>query len=275
MRSTRLIVSSLLLFGAAVPLAGQSWSTLLENMLNTARETYAEAGYKTVVEAQTGSLDERSLEDVWLDLSAARDYVLVGVCDADCSDMDLEVYDMAGREIDSDLELDDVPIEEISPEASGSFRISVGMVTCSVEPCSYGFAILERAARPPSEWEQTVVDQLDAFSDRMSEQAYRPTHGYRTGSLDQGESSTFIVRLKAGTAYGVGGFCDGDCSDLDLTVLAGKEVVVQDVQIDDYPAVDFNVTKSGIFNIRVSMPGCSSEPCYWGVSIQGKPAGKP
>lgn len=197
---------------------------------------------------------------------------MIGLCDADCSDFDIELFDGAGREVYSDLETDDVPVVFTTASEAGRYRASVGMVECSVEPCYYGIALYARDAREPTEHEALVRDQLDRFSEGMVEEGYQQTHGHRIGGLDQGETKEFLIRFKAGTTYGIAGFCDRDCADLDLAVLASDaEPVAQDVETDDHPAVDINVTASGLFRIRVSMPGCSQEPCVYGVAILGKP----
>ncbi|MGH7481643.1 MAG: hypothetical protein ACRELV_05765, partial [Longimicrobiales bacterium] len=65
--------------------------------------------------------------------------VLIGVCDIDCTDLDLGVYDLDGQEIDSDVEVDDRPVVEFEVTEPGEFEVIAYMATCSREPC--GFAV--------------------------------------------------------------------------------------------------------------------------------------
>ena len=66
------------------------------------------------------------------------------MCDADCSDLDLEVFDSEANSIDSDYEPDDYPVAAIIPNLSTRFRIQVTMAACSVEPCQWGVGVFGR-----------------------------------------------------------------------------------------------------------------------------------
>jgi hypothetical protein len=82
----------------------------------------------TVVAARTG-------------FQSHHNEVILGVCDAGCSDIDLMLIDAAGRMIAQDILEDDVPI--LTPEitASGTYGLRVTMPACSVDPCGYAIAI--------------------------------------------------------------------------------------------------------------------------------------
>ena len=67
-----------------------------------------------------------------------------GECDADCTDLDIYLYDAySGDLVDSDVLYDAYPI--VTAPYDGDFLIEVFMVTCSIEPCltetesDYGF----------------------------------------------------------------------------------------------------------------------------------------
>ncbi len=64
---------------------------------------------------------------------------LVGVCDLDCHDLDLGVYDEYGQEIAVDVQGDDRPEVNIDIREPGILEVHVYMAACSVEPC--GFAV--------------------------------------------------------------------------------------------------------------------------------------
>lgn len=245
----------------------------MEDYLDKISAAAAEDGYVEAGIELNGALGASASEGTTVELVAGTDYSFFGVCNDACGDIDLELYDAAGNEVDSDLEYDDVPILTATPERSGTFRVVVGVIRCSAEPCRYVVRVLKRPARQPGEHVQVVTRQLDAYSARMLEAGHQRTHGYRLNSLNQGEHAEFLVRLKAGTTYGMAAFCDADCSDLDVAVFSdGVEPVAQDVEGDDHPALSIVVTGTGVFRIRVTMASCATEPCVYGVALHGKPS---
>lgn len=254
--------------------AQEDWPSRIGPYLDRMAAPATDDGFTAVGEDLHGALAAGASDGIPLELEAGNEYLVIAGCDDDCSDMDLEAYDPAGREMDSDVEYDDVPVVTLIPERTAAHRLVIGMVTCSREPCYYGARVLRRPASEPSEHHQLVRQQLESFGGRMAERGYQQTHGFRFGTLDEGENREFMLRLKAGTTYGIGAFCDGDCADLDLAAFAGgTEPVAQDVEADDYPALDIEVTASGVFTIRVSMARCSNAPCVYGVALYGKPTG--
>lgn len=63
--------------------------------------------------------------------------VVSGVCDVDCSDLDLSVHDRWGNLIEADIETDDRPVVGFEVSAPGTYEVRVYMVDCSREPCGY------------------------------------------------------------------------------------------------------------------------------------------
>ncbi len=79
----------------------------------------------------------------WLDsgysayhnVTAEAGAVIEAVCDADCSDLDLVLYDYYTEEIvASDVLVDAAPY--VVAPYSGDFTLEVRMVSCSIEPCA-------------------------------------------------------------------------------------------------------------------------------------------
>lgn len=64
---------------------------------------------------------------------------IVGVCDIDCTDLDLAIYDGHGRPVVDDTEQDDRPVTQFVVLEPGRFQARVHMVACKREPC--GFAV--------------------------------------------------------------------------------------------------------------------------------------
>jgi hypothetical protein len=275
--STALVLASIATLG--VPAAVRAQDDLqarLIQYLEQVSQPLVDAGFQASGRVLDGALATGANEGSMLELEAGRDYALVGVCDGDCSDMDLELYDQAGNEIDSDLEYDDVPVVRVTADRSGAYRLVVGMVTCTNEPCYWAVRELVRTAPEPDEEQKLVREQLERFAGELEEQGYQRTHGLRVSALDQAENEEFMIRLKAGTTYAIAAFCDRGCSDLDLAIFAdGAEPVAQDTEPSDHPAVDLEVTGTGVFRFRVSMASCKSSPCLYGLALHGKPTGAP
>jgi len=76
-----------------------------------------------------------------LTLRPGKSYAIVGVCDQDCRDIDLRLYDENDNLIDSDMEVEDHPLITVSPRWTAKFRIEVIMSGCSVSSCYYGIGV--------------------------------------------------------------------------------------------------------------------------------------
>lgn len=99
-------------------------------------------GFTPADEAVRGTLAEGADEEFELELESGTNYFVVGVCDGGCSDLDLVLTDGSGEEVESDRELDDVPMLAIQGQ-SGNFVLSVQMATCSSSECHYGVRVFQ------------------------------------------------------------------------------------------------------------------------------------
>jgi hypothetical protein len=76
-----------------------------------------------------------------LALRGGVEYVIIGVCDSECDDLDLLLTDADGEEVGSDHELDDAPVITASVARSASYMLTVMMASCAVQSCGYGVAV--------------------------------------------------------------------------------------------------------------------------------------
>jgi hypothetical protein len=96
-------------------------------------------GWRAVTGRYHGALSNGASGDHTLTVSTAgATYGVLGVCDQDCSDVDLTVYDRAGTVVARDLLTDDYPVVKWSAAYSGEYRLRVSMAACRVNPCYYG-----------------------------------------------------------------------------------------------------------------------------------------
>ena len=133
-------------------------------------------------------------------------------------------------------------------------------------------AALVFAAPAPVAAQRTVEQaQLDSTAVLMRGRGYRPQDEFVHGSMNQGADEEFELSLEGGKEYVIVGFCDGDCTDVDLVLTSASGAEVDsDVAADDYPVVMVEPGRSGTYNLKVVMAACSVEPCFYGVGVFAK-----
>jgi hypothetical protein len=102
------------------------------------------AGYSLTHEPMVDTLSNRYYDTVTLNLRSGMRYGLVGVCDSDCRDLDLRLYDGNGNLVDADTSPDDTPVVGITPRWSGQFYLRVSMANCRTNYCYYGVGVFGR-----------------------------------------------------------------------------------------------------------------------------------
>jgi hypothetical protein len=137
--STLALVTGAALLAASPARAQDPWERQVAAQLDAVVEALDEEGLSPAGDPLYGTLNEGEFQDVTLELTAGS-FLIIGVCDADCSDLDL-VLTADGEEIDSDLEPDDTPVLVVEVEEGGTLTLRVGMPACSSGPCRYGVGV--------------------------------------------------------------------------------------------------------------------------------------
>src|SRR3954469_17358209 len=110
----------------AAPGAAQDQSTQLVDSLLTQARTMADArGLKPTGGVFKGGLNQGGDGSVSVDLQAGRTYTVIGVCDTNCSDFNLTLFDPAGATVVSDVLKDDTPVLAVAPRSSGTYRLKL------------------------------------------------------------------------------------------------------------------------------------------------------
>jgi hypothetical protein len=146
-------VSAMMMCAALlVPAVVSGQASVVATQLEAASEMFAAEGFSQEGTTRTGALAVNESQRVVVNLVGGREYVIVGVCDGDCTDLDLVLYHGAEDEVISeDFEPDDVPMVTASPTESGRYHVEVLMAGCSVAPCGFGVAVFSvRAVRERS-----------------------------------------------------------------------------------------------------------------------------
>lgn len=143
LRTTAVVVLGAVL---AAPIAAQQsrWDTQVGDQMNRAGRILEAKGFSRNQEIRTGSLREGEGNEVTLTLNAGKTYALIGVCDNDCVDLDLHLYDASDNEVGSDTQTHDAPIVRVTPRETGTYRLKIVMTACKTSPCYFGVGVYGR-----------------------------------------------------------------------------------------------------------------------------------
>ena len=71
------------------------------------------------------------------------EYVAAGVCDDDCTDLDLFAYDENGTFLTSDEEIDSEPAVGVTVSTPGEYFFEADMYQCETDTCFYAVRVYE------------------------------------------------------------------------------------------------------------------------------------
>jgi hypothetical protein len=108
--------------------------------LQQASSAFISAGYTPII-ADGGSLAQGETMTYTVTLQTGASYMLMGVCDQDCMDLDLALYDGYGYLISTDKTEDDLPVVDLTVATGGDFTLQVTMYQCSEAICYYGVGV--------------------------------------------------------------------------------------------------------------------------------------
>lgn len=126
------------------------WRQQVLGYLDTQHKALTDAGYAR----DTGADDWVGLlkigtPKVWeVQLVRGLDYQVVGVCDSDCKDVDMEIYDPSGARVGGDTLVDDYPQVQFRPANSGAHTVKVWLRQCTsadgTQSCMVAARLLRR-----------------------------------------------------------------------------------------------------------------------------------
>ncbi len=118
---------------------------ILMQQLQQVEQVAAQQGFQQVGQPFAGGLLQGQSWNVPAQLMAGYEYRVLGVCDQNCRDMDVAVYDKSGATVAQDNANDDHPVVAVAPAANGQFTIQAQMFQCSAQPCYYALILYGRA----------------------------------------------------------------------------------------------------------------------------------
>jgi hypothetical protein len=137
------LVAAALLAPAAATAQNQ-WQQTVRHQVGQHSDLLSGRGYTMSGDVYDGKLDADAIEDLTITLRPGISYAFMGVCDEDCHDVDLRLYDPDGDEVASDVRSDDWPIVTVTPPFKGTYRVRVVMANCSRNPCFYGIGLFTK-----------------------------------------------------------------------------------------------------------------------------------
>ena len=105
--------------------AQNSFQQQVRNQIQTASNSIRGNGYSADRDPITGSLNNAANESMMVNLQGGTRYAIVGVCDNDCSDVDLRIWAPDGNQLTEDVATDDTPVLEFTATVTGQYRLSV------------------------------------------------------------------------------------------------------------------------------------------------------
>lgn len=146
MKTTLLALAAVcVMAAAAAPAAAQPrMDAVVRTQLDSAVVLMRGQGFTLQGTLRAGALANGAEESLRLDVQGGHAYMIMGVCDVDCDDLDLLLTDAAGNEVDSDYLVDDVPMVAAEVARNATYQLTVSMASCSIEPCGYGVAVFAK-----------------------------------------------------------------------------------------------------------------------------------
>lgn len=143
------LVPVLLLAFAQATYSQTSYRTILEAQLDAVQDRMSTEGYRADPRAFhtdmiVGVLEPGAEVGLEIDLEHGVEYMIMGVCDQDCEDLDLILTDPDGTEWASDALNDAYPVLVFTSPATGAYILWVTMYNCSVSPCSFGYKVFRK-----------------------------------------------------------------------------------------------------------------------------------
>jgi len=117
------------------------WQAVLKNEVRTVMDIARQQELTPTHEFETDLLADDESTTYTLEYEPDTQITIVGVCDIDCSDLDLTIHDPNGQLIARDVETDDRPVLKFNTKSfSGRFKLTVTMADCETATC--GFTVM-------------------------------------------------------------------------------------------------------------------------------------
>jgi hypothetical protein len=142
----RQLVAALTLLSPTAALAQDANANAANFVTNELRNAVSSMPEEwTLRQGFIGHLDQGSTFDHRIRIDRATTLQFKAWCDADCSDVDIQVLNGAGAVVASDMGTSDQPVVSVAASRVGSSgTVRVRMYNCTTAPCYYSIAMFSR-----------------------------------------------------------------------------------------------------------------------------------
>jgi hypothetical protein len=120
------------------------WEAVVRVKLAAAALVGVFAGARLTADPYIGTLNNRTYKDLTITLYRGVEYALIGVCDDDCEDMDMQLYNDDGDLVKEDAQPDATPVVSVVPRRTQVYTIRMIMERCDGNPCFYGLGVFNK-----------------------------------------------------------------------------------------------------------------------------------
>ena len=128
------------------PAEREAFRTQTKSLLDEVGADRAE-GHVSVdgVEDQIMAMQPLQAHNFPVPMTAGTPYLIFGVCDGDCTVVDLALVDSTGRVIKSDTDSGDVPVLDYTPTTAATYTVRMTMTACKLAPCYAGARVYRKS----------------------------------------------------------------------------------------------------------------------------------
>jgi len=120
---------------------GNRWERRVADELRRAGGTLRFKGFARPQATRIGPLNNEESESFAVTLEAGVSYALIGVCDNDCSRLELVLATATRSELAAARASENVPFLQFTPRQTMSYRVKAVMAACRMNPCWYGVGV--------------------------------------------------------------------------------------------------------------------------------------
>ena len=148
-RSATLVVVLVVLAAIPCPAVSQNrWERDVQSQLQRAVNAVTTNARRSPLFTKTGPLNEEEAETFLVTLERGVTYSILGVCDNDCSRLQLLLATQS-NELAIDRNSETFPVLRFTPSATTVYGIRVVMEGCRWNPCWYAVAVVPVGKNPP------------------------------------------------------------------------------------------------------------------------------
>lgn len=134
------ILAGTILLSSNSALAGHAYAYLREQI----RLVRDYLGVRMTHNIYTDTIDNSSDDYITINLNRNQQYVIAGMCDESCNDLDLKLYNSGGYLLQSDTDEDKYAVVSVTPRLGGRYSLKIQMSDCSISSCDYAIGVFSK-----------------------------------------------------------------------------------------------------------------------------------